>query len=244
MIVPLDVEQLRARPAGSPRGARPAARLAHPVHAVERRRQVAAVVRPREPPAGGLAQVVADDQVADPSDPDPQRQRDRRRVHHLEEAVAVLPHPRDVDHDRAGDAAEQRDAALPHVEPLERAGELREVRDHVRDARAEDRADQRPEQHRADVLGRDAAADADPPQEPAADHEPDRDAQAVRRDGERVPEPEPVEDGPADGRERGEGREHRERVYRRPLAAPYERRPGQSRPIARPIRSPLTTSDG
>ena len=104
---------------------------ARPV-ADERRRQPATVVRPREEPGRRLAEVVADDEVADPSDRDPEGEGRRQRVGDLEEPEAEAP---DVDRVRdrgSRDAAEERDPALPHVEPLERGGEIGRVGDHVR----------------------------------------------------------------------------------------------------------------
>ena len=77
--------------------------------------------------------------------------------------------------------------------------------------------------------------------------EPDRDEQPVRRDGERVPDPEPVEDGPADGARI----EEQHRATSLP-AVPGTRPLRQARLTARaatardraPNRNPLATSDG
>ena len=86
---------------------------------VERGRELATVIGPREDPGRGLAQVIADDEIADPSDRDPESQRRRQRVGDLEEPEAE---PSDVDgvRDRGSrDASEEGDPTLPDVEPLE-----------------------------------------------------------------------------------------------------------------------------
>src|SRR5204863_1247832 len=111
------VEQRRAGPRDRLEMSVLQGRLADAPLADPRRRERSTLVLPREEPAGRLAEMVADDEVADPADPDPEGERDRGFVQHLEEPVAVLPHTREVDQDRAGDAAEQGDTALPDLEP-------------------------------------------------------------------------------------------------------------------------------
>ena len=164
------------------------------------------MVCPGEEPRRGLAQVVADDEVPDAADRDAERQARRDRVGHLEEGVAAAPDARHVDERGAGDPAQQRDAAVPHLERVHERIELGVVRDHVEEACPDDGADQRPERDRVHFLGRDAALGTDLPQQPGADHEPDGDEEAVRGQRERVAETDPVENGPAD---RGEDGNHR-----------------------------------
>ncbi len=138
-------------------GARQRADLA--VHGGAKR---AAVIGPCEQPRGGLAEVIADDQVADPTDRDPEGQRSDERVGHLEEPQ---PEPADVDRVRdrgAGDPAEQRDPALPDVDRLDRLRrELRPMREHVEEPRADDGADQRPQDDGVDRAIVDPAAGRD-----------------------------------------------------------------------------------
>src|SRR5206468_1267129 len=90
----------------------------------EWRSEGAALIRPREEPRGRLAEVIADDQVADPADRDAQGERRGERVGDLEEPQ---PEPPDVDrvrHRRSRDPAQQRDAALPYLQPADRRGEV------------------------------------------------------------------------------------------------------------------------
>ena len=206
-------------------------RLTQAARARERGRDRAAPVPPRQRPRGGPPEVVPDDEIADATDRDPEREGRRDDVGHLEEAVAASAHPRHVDQGRPRDAAQQRDAAPPHREHLPGVVELGEMRQHVEEPRADDRADQRPEGDRVDLLGGDAARGPDLAEEPCSAHEPDRDEQPVRRDREGT-EADAIEDRPADGGEE----EHRTRVY--------PRCEGHILATARPISRPAATSDG
>ena len=122
---------------------------------------------------------------------------------------------------------QQRDPALPDQEGLNRLGrELRPVREHVEEPGAHDRADQRPQHDRADRTLLDTARHGDPAEQPGADHEADRDEEAVGRDREGVADAEAIEDGPADGaqhRDRHQGGEPSSGPRLRPAARPQAR---------------------
>src|SRR5439155_12655959 len=113
--------------------------------------QRSSVIGPGEQPTGRLPKVVADDQVPDATDPDPERDTDHGRIHDPEEAELSPSDSREVDQDGAGDPTQERDPALPDLEHAEEPVELGVVRDHVEEARADDRADERPEDHRLEV---------------------------------------------------------------------------------------------
>jgi hypothetical protein len=188
--------------------------------------------------------VIPDDQIADAAERDPERQPDHRPVHHLEEAVPVPAHQRQVHEDGARDAAEQADPTAPDRERVEDVVEFGPVRDDVEEARADDRADQRPEDHLVHVLEAHAAPLALAAEDPRAEQEPDGDAYAVRRDRKGPPEVHAIEDRPAD---RGETHRHAASLsgrVRSARAPTRYRAPDHASPIARPIRSPPTTSPG
>ncbi len=150
--------------------------LAQLVDARERWRDRAALVAPGQEPARGPAEVVADDEVADPPHRDAQGQRGSHRVGDLEEPVALVPDAERVDDDRPGDAAQQRDAATPDRQHLADVVELGEVGDHVEQPRADDRADQRPEHDPVDGLGGHAPSEAIRP----SSHAPTRNPIAMK----------------------------------------------------------------
>ena len=147
--------------------------------------------------------MVADDEVADPAERDPEREPDHRAVHHLEERVVIPAEQRDVDQDRAGDPAEQREPTVPERQHVGHAVELGEVTDHEEQTRADDRADQRPEHHRVDVLDAHPALGSLVLQDPRAEQEPHGDPDAVRADREVAEQVDPIEDRPADRGEHG-----------------------------------------
>ena len=90
--------------------------------------------------AGGLAEVVGDDQVPDAADGDPQRQpgaTPSSTGHSRTPAPRITGSPSET----AGDAAQQRDPAVPDLHPLDRRVEAAEVVDHVGDTCPDHRSD-------------------------------------------------------------------------------------------------------
>src|SRR5919109_16295 len=109
-------------------------------------RQLATVPLEREERARRLAEMVPDDQVADPADDHPGGQAECSRVHDLEEPVSVPSHEGIGEEDRPGDPTEETDPSVVDLEHVERMrGEVGPVRDDVEDAGADDRSDQSPE---------------------------------------------------------------------------------------------------
>ena len=155
--------------------------------------------------------------------------------------------PWDVDDDRARDPSEQADAPLPDREHVADAVEVGVVGDHVREARADDRAHKSPPEHRLEVrsnlgsalqecgaslriIHRDFRVGMEPRRRDAHEHrrsdqETDRDPEPVRGERERRSEPEAIQDRPADRRE-------------------HQRPSENSSATARPSRIPPLTSDG
>ena len=98
-----------------------------------------------------------------------------------------LPSDGQGEEDGAEDAAEEADAALPHLEDAERVvGVVAEVVDDVGEAGADEAADRRPDQDRVDVVLADALALGLGQHEAGAEQEPDGDADPVGRDVQRA----------------------------------------------------------
>src|SRR5439155_12028097 len=150
--------------------------------------ELAALVFPTEKESRRSAEVIADDEIADAAEDEPEREAGRGRVHHVPEVQMVLPHVRVRGCDPAEDPAVEHDAALPDAEDVDRVRALAEVEvevtDDVEEARADHHAGDRPHQHVPNVLFGDAVqALRTPRQQGAARGVPCGDPEPVRGHG-------------------------------------------------------------
>jgi hypothetical protein len=131
--------------------------------------------------------VVPDDEVTDATDDDPECQAGGRQVHRAPEAHLALEHVRQRRNYGAGDASDQRDAALPDAEdPYEvvtTVGYFGEVTEDVAEPRSDDRSEQCVEENVPDIgfVGAPALARA-PHHQLRAGEESHRDTDPMRRD--------------------------------------------------------------
>ncbi len=130
--------------------------------------------------------MIADDHVAYAPDEDAEGHARSGGVEHFPGVEPQSAGHREGQQDGAEDAAEQRDAALPHLEHAEDiAGVVTEVVDDVRQTGADERADGGPDQHRVDGVLADALAGRLGHHQPGAEQEADGDPDPVGRDAER-----------------------------------------------------------
>ncbi len=133
--------------------------------------------------------MVPDHQVTDPPEEDPQGKAGRGEIDHGPESEVVLPDVGNGGQNRARDASEERDSALPHLEDpkgvVERVGDLGEVSDHIGEAGSDHRSKERPEQCVPDVILRRAPGALAPFDHVlGSDQEPERDPDPMGADGE------------------------------------------------------------
>lgn len=92
--------------------------------------------------------MVADGQVTEAADGETRGEPDRCRVHQQHRAVAAPADQWQGRDDAAGDAAEQRETAVPDHQDLQRVARVDvEVVEHVEQPRTDDDADADAEQH-------------------------------------------------------------------------------------------------
>lgn len=108
---------------------------------------------------GRLAEMVADDEVADATDDQTDGEAGRGRVHDVPERQTVLAHVGDGRDDAADRPAVEDDPALPDPHDRDRVGQvLAEMAGDVEQARPDDDAEDRHHEHVPDVVPRDREA--------------------------------------------------------------------------------------